>query len=136
MAEQADERRIAAELGAELITLMLPDVDLELVQVMLSRAARSAAGGHADHESPRGGTGQPQTPLLKEYAELLALIRDAGIDRTRLRAILGLDPETLPPDGDNPHRPTPENESGPGPGTGLGGSARSALSQASNRAET
>jgi hypothetical protein len=37
--------------------------------------------------------------------ELLALIRDAGIDRARLRVILGLDPEAPPADGD-PHPPT------------------------------
>ena len=37
--------------------------------------------------------------------ELLALIRDAGIDRARLRAILGLDPETLSAGEDNPHPP-------------------------------
>ena len=105
MAEQSGERRVTAEVGAELISLMVPDVDLELVQLMLSRAARSAAGGRADHEGHRGGGGKPQAGLLKELAELLALIRDAGIDRGQLRAILGLNPETPPAGDDNPHPP-------------------------------
>ena len=105
MAEQSGERRVTAEVGAELISLMVPDVDPELVQLMLSRAVGSAAGGHADHEGHRGGGGEPQAGLLQEYAELLALIRDAGIDRAQLCAILGLDPETLPADDDNPHPP-------------------------------
>jgi hypothetical protein len=37
--------------------------------------------------------------------ELLALIRDASIDRAQLRAILGLPPETLPAGDGNPHPP-------------------------------
>jgi hypothetical protein len=109
MAEQSGERRVTAEVGAELISLMVPDVDLELVQLMLSRAAGSAAGGRADHEGHRGGTegaGEPPTALLQEYVELFALIRDASIDRAQLCAILGLDPETLPTEDDNPHPPT------------------------------
>jgi hypothetical protein len=105
MAEQSGERRVTAEVGAELISLMVPDVDPELVQLMLSRAARSVAGGRADPEGHRGGGGKPQAGLLQEYAELLALIRDAGIDRTQLCAILGLDPETLPTGDGNPHSP-------------------------------
>ena len=48
-----------------------------------------------------GAGGKPRAGLLQEHAELLALIRDAGIDRARLRAILGLDPETLPAGEDN-----------------------------------
>ena len=102
MAEQAGERRTTADVGPELITLMLPGVNPELVQLMLSRAARSAARGH---EGYRGETGQPQTPLYQEYAELLAVIRDAGIDHARLCAILGLDPETPPPGDGKPHPP-------------------------------
>jgi|SRR6266478_571124 len=105
MAEQSGERRVTAEVGAELISLMVPDVDPELVQFMLSRAARSAAGGRADHESHRGGGGRPQAGLLQEHVELLALIRDASIDRAQLRAIFGLDPENLPAGDDNPHPP-------------------------------
>ena len=105
MAEQSGERRVTAQVGAELIGLMVPDVDLELVQLMLSRAARSAAGGRADHEGHRGEGGKPQAAPLQEYAELLALIRDAGIDRAQLCAILGLNPETLPPGDGNPHPP-------------------------------
>ena len=105
MAEQSSERRVTPEVGPELISLMVPDVDLELVQLMLSRAARSAAGGRADHEGHRGGGGEPRAGLLQEHVELLALIRDAGIDRAQLRAILGLPPETLPAGDDNPHPP-------------------------------
>ena len=105
MAEQSGERRVTAEVGAELISLMVPDVDLELVQLMLSCAARSAAGGRADHQGHRGGGGKPQAALLQEYVEMLALIRNAGIDRAQLSAILGLNPETLPAGDDNPHPP-------------------------------
>ena len=105
MAEQSGERRVTAQVGAELISLMVPDVDLELVQLMLSRAARGAAGGRADHEGHRGGVGKPQAAPLQEYAELLALIRDAGIDRAQLCTILGLNPETLPAGDGNPHPP-------------------------------
>ena len=100
MAEQSGERRVTAEVGAELISLMVPDVDLEVVQLMLGRAARSAAGGRSDHEG-----GRPQAGLLQEQVELLALIRDAGIDRAGLCAILGLNPETLPAGDGNPHPP-------------------------------
>lgn len=84
MAEQPGERRVIAEVGEELISLMVPDVDPELVQLMLSCAARSAAGDHV---------------------ELLVLIRDAGIDRAQLRAILGLNQEALSADGGNPRPP-------------------------------
>ena len=105
MAERSGGRRVTAEIGAELISLMVPDVDPELVQLMLSRAARSPAGGRADREGHRGGGGKHQAAPLQEYAELLALIRDAGIDHAQLSAILGLDPETLPADDGNPHPP-------------------------------
>ena len=105
MAEQSDEPRVAAEVGEELISLMVPDVEPELVQLMLDRAARSAAGGRADHEGHRGGGGKPQAGLLKELVELFTLIRDAGIDRAQLCAILGLDSETLPAGDGNPHPP-------------------------------
>ncbi len=80
-------------------------MNLELVQLMLSRTARSAAGGRADREGHQGGGGEPQAALLQEYAELLALIRDAGIGRAQLCAILGLNPETLPAGDGNPHPP-------------------------------
>jgi hypothetical protein len=107
MAEQSGERPVTAQVGEQLISLMVPDIDRELVQLMLSRIARSAADGRADHEGHRGGGGKPQAALLREYAELLALIRDAGIDRAQLCAILGLDPETLPAGDGSPHPPIP-----------------------------
>lgn len=105
MAEQSGERRVTAEVGAELISLMVPDMDLELVQLMLTRIARSTAGGRSAPEGHRGGGGRPQAALLQEYAELLELIRDAGIDRAQLCAILGLDPESPPASDGNPHPP-------------------------------
>ena len=105
MAEHSGERRVTAEVGAELISLMVPDVDPELVQLILSRIARSAAGDRADHEGHRDGGGERQAAQLQELVELLVLIRDAGIDRAQLCAILGLDPETLPTDDDNLHPP-------------------------------
>ena len=105
MAEQSGERPVTAEIGAELISLMLPDADLELVQLMLSRVARSAAGGRADQEGHWGGDSAPRAALLQEYVALITLIRDAGIDRTELRVILELNPETLPAGGDTPHPP-------------------------------
>jgi len=105
MAEQSGERRVTAEVGAELISLMVPDVDPEVVQLMLSRAARSGAGGRADHEGHRGGGGKPQAGLLQEHVELFALLRDAGIDRAELYGMLGLNPETLPAGDDDPHPP-------------------------------
>ena len=104
MAGQSGERPVTVEIGAELIRLMLPDADLELVQVMLSRAARSASDDRADHEGHRGGDGDPRA-ALQEYAALIALIRAVGIDRAELRAILGLNPETRPAGGDTPHPP-------------------------------
>jgi len=105
MAGQAGERPVTAEIGAELISLMLPDADLELVQLMLSRAARSASDDRADHEGQRGGDGARRAGLLQEYVKLIALIRDAGIDRAELHAILALHPETLPAGDGNPHPP-------------------------------
>jgi len=102
MAERPGQQQVTAQVGAELISLMLPDVDLELVQLLLSRAFGSAAGGRADHEGRRGGDGQPQTGLLPELVELLTLIRDSGIDSAQLDAILGRDPETLPGGDDKP----------------------------------
>ena len=96
MAEQSGGRRVTEEVAAELISLIVPEMDPELVQVMLSGTARSAAGGRADQQGHLRGDGTPQATLLGEYAELLALIRDAGIDRAQLDAILGLNPETLP----------------------------------------
>ena len=105
MAGQSGERPVTAEIGAELISLMLPDADPELVQLMLSRAARSAADDRADHEGHRGGDGDPRAALLQEYVALIALIRDAGIDRAELRVILELNPEILSAGGDTPHPP-------------------------------
>ncbi len=105
MAEQSGERRVTEEVAAELISLRVPDMDPELVQLMLSHAARSAAGDRADHKGHRGGGGEPQVTLLQEYVELLALIRDAGVDRAQLGAILGLNSETLSAGDDNPHPP-------------------------------
>lgn len=102
MAGQSGERPVTAEIGAELLSLMLPDIDPELVQLMLRRIARSAADGRTDHEGHRDGGGRPQAALLQEYMDLIAVIRDTSMDPAQLRALLGLNPETLPPGGDNP----------------------------------
>jgi hypothetical protein len=107
MAEQPGERRVTAEVGEELIRLMAPDMDPELVQLMLSRAACSAADRRDDDEGHQGGAGEPRAGLFQEYAELLALICDSGIGRVRLRAILGLNPEALTADDGNSHPPAP-----------------------------
>ena len=105
MAGQSGERPVTVEIGAELIRLMLPDADLELVQLILSRAARTGADDRADHEGHQGGDGDPRAALLQEYAALIALIRDADIDRAELRVILERNPEILSAGGDTPHPP-------------------------------
>jgi hypothetical protein len=105
MAGQSGERPGTAEIGAELISLMLPDADPELVQLLLSRAARSAADDRAGHEGHGEEKGDPRAALLQEYVTLIALIRDAGIDRAELCVILELSPEILPVGGDTPHPP-------------------------------
>jgi hypothetical protein len=106
MAGQSGERPVTADIGAELIKLILPNADLELVQLMLNHAARDAADDRADHECSRDGDSEPRAARLQEYAELIALIRDVGIDRAELGMILELNPEIPPADGDTPHPPT------------------------------
>jgi hypothetical protein len=105
MAGQSGELPVTAEIGAELLSLMVPDIDPELVQLMLRHIARSAAGGRSDHEDHHGGGGRSQAALLQEYVELITLIGHAGMEPARFRAILGLDPETLPAIDDNPDPP-------------------------------
>lgn len=106
MAEQPGERPVAAEIGAELISLMLPDADPELVHLILRRATRGAADDRADHKDHRGGDGDPRAAQLQEYVALIALIRDTGIDRAEIRMILELTPESLSADGGTPEPPT------------------------------
>lgn len=106
MAGQSGELPVTAEIGAELLSLMVPDTDPELVQLMLRHIARSATGGRNDHEDHHGGGGRPQAALLQEYAELITLIRHAGMEPAQFRALLGLDPETLSVSDDNPDPPT------------------------------
>jgi len=103
MAEQPDERQGTAEIGEELISLMVPDVDPELVQFMLGRAVRSAASGRDDEEVRRDEPGKPRARLLQEQAELLGLIRDAKISSAQLSALLGLNPDA--PSADDDPRP-------------------------------
>jgi hypothetical protein len=105
MAGKSGDWPVTAEIGAELLSLMVPDIDPELVQLMLRHIARRAAGGRTDHEDHRGEGGRPQAALLQEYAELITLIRYAGMEPARFRALLGLDPETLPVSDDNPDPP-------------------------------
>ena len=105
MAGQSGERPVMAEIAVELLSLMVPDVDPELVQLMLRHVACSAAGDCTDHEGHRGGVGRHQAALLQEYTELIAVIRDTGIDSAQLRVLLGLKPQVLPPGDDNPDPP-------------------------------
>jgi hypothetical protein len=105
MAGQPGERPVTADIGAGLIKLMLPNADLELVQLIFSHAARGAADGRADHECDRDGDGEPRASRLQECAELIALIRAVGIDRAEFRTILELNPEIPPAGGDTPHPP-------------------------------
>jgi hypothetical protein len=100
MAGQPGERPATAEIGAELIGLMLPDADLELVRLML----RSAVNDSSDHDGRQGGDSEPRAALLREYAELIALIRAAGIDHAELGVILELNPE-IPSLGDDTSHP-------------------------------
>lgn len=104
MDEQSAEQKVTAEAGKELIALMVPDIDPELVQLVLGYAAHSAAGGRDSEEGHQGRSGKSRVRPLQRQAELLALIRsirDAGIDSTELDAILGLSPEASLTDGDN-----------------------------------
>jgi hypothetical protein len=105
MAEQSGGRRVTEDVVAELMSLAGPDMDLELFQLVLSCVACSTAGGRADHQSRQGEHGKTQATLLQKYVELFALIRDSGIDRAQLDAILGLTPETRPAGDGNPHPP-------------------------------
>jgi hypothetical protein len=95
MAEEPGERQAAVEVGEDLISLMVPDADPELVQVILSRAAYSASADRADHEGQWCGGCEDQAGLV----ELLAVIRDVGFGRAQLNTILGLCPEARPADG-------------------------------------
>jgi hypothetical protein len=106
MAEQSGGWRVTEEVVEELMSLADPDMDLESFQLVLSCVARSMAGGCADHQGRQGEDGKTQAAaLFQEYAELLALIRDSGIDRAQLDAILRLNPQTRPTGDGNPHPP-------------------------------
>lgn len=93
MAEESGERQVAVEVGEDLISLMVPDADPELVQLILSRAASSASADRADHEGQWRGGCEDQAGLV----ELLAVIRDAGFGRAQLNTILGLYPQSRQP---------------------------------------
>ena len=71
MAEQSGERRVTAQVGEELISLMVPDVDPELVQLMLSRAARSAEGGRADHRATGAEAANPRPDYSRSMRNCL-----------------------------------------------------------------
>jgi hypothetical protein len=81
------------EIGEELISLMLPDVDPELVQLIVRHMASStAASGRTGHDGQREGRGEDQAGVLQGLVELLTLIRDADIDQAQLSAFLRMDP--------------------------------------------
>ena len=88
MAEQSTER-VTVEIGKKLISLMVPDLDPELMQLILRRMAYSTEYGRASHEGQREGLGEDQARVLQEQVRLLTLIRDADIDHAHLRAFLG-----------------------------------------------
>ena len=87
MAEQSGEQRITDEVAAKLLSFMMPDVDPEIIQLVLGCATWGTAGGHADDQD---GAGEAQAARLRGLVELLTLVRDSGIDHARLDAILGL----------------------------------------------
>jgi hypothetical protein len=90
MAEQSTER-VTVEIGKKLISLIVPDLDPELAQLILRRMAYSTEYGRAGHEGQREGLGEDQAGVLQEQVRLLALIRDADIDQAHLRAFLKAD---------------------------------------------
>jgi hypothetical protein len=88
MAERSTER-VTVEIGKKLISLIVPDLDPELVQLILRRMAYSTEYGRTGHEGQREGLGEDQARVLQEQVTLLVLIRDADIDQAHLRAFLG-----------------------------------------------
>jgi hypothetical protein len=76
------------EIGEKLISLMVPDVDLELVQLIVRRLASD----RTDHQEQREGRGEDQAGVLPGLVELLTLVRDADIDQAQLSAFLRMDP--------------------------------------------
>jgi hypothetical protein len=89
MAERSGERRVRAEVWENLARLV-PEVDPELVLLIVGPAANRTADGRTDHEGQRTEGGEEQAAALQELVKLLTLIRDAGFDRAKLNVILGL----------------------------------------------
>jgi hypothetical protein len=87
MAEQFTER-VTVEIGKKLISLIVPDLDPELVQLILRRMAYSTENGRASREGQPERLGEDQARVLQEQVTLLVLIRDADIDQAHLRAFL------------------------------------------------
>jgi hypothetical protein len=87
MAEQSTER-VTVEIGKKLISLIVPDLDPELVQLILRRMAYSTENGRASREGQPERLGEDQARVLQEQVTLLVLIRDADIDQAHLRAFL------------------------------------------------
>jgi hypothetical protein len=88
MAEQSTER-VTVEIGKKLISLIMPDLDPELAQLILRRMAYSTENGRTGHKGQREGLGEDQAIVFQEQVTLLVLIRDADIDQAHLRAFLG-----------------------------------------------
>jgi hypothetical protein len=91
MAAQSTERGVTVEVSGELIRLMVPDMDPQIVRLVLRRMAHGTLYGRAGREGQREGRGEDQARVLQEQVELLALVRDAGIDQAQLCAFLGID---------------------------------------------
>jgi hypothetical protein len=88
MAEQSTER-VTVEIGKKLLSLIVPDLDPDLAQLILRRMAYSTESGRASRGGQPEGLGEDQARVLQEQVTLLVLIRDADIDQAHLRAFLG-----------------------------------------------
>jgi hypothetical protein len=88
MAEQSTERA-TVEVGKKLIGLIVPDLDPELVQLILRRMAHITEYGRTGRKGQREGLDEDQVRVLQEQVGLLVLIWDADIDQAHLRAFLG-----------------------------------------------
>jgi hypothetical protein len=105
MAEQPGERRVTAEVWENLVRLV-PEVDPDLVLLIVGSIVYGTAGGRINHEGQRDGGGEEHAEVRQELVKLLSLIRDAGFDRAKLNVILGLTLEAVPVGNDDPHAPT------------------------------
>jgi hypothetical protein len=102
MAERPDGQRVPAQVGEGMISLMLPDIDLELMRLIRVQTGYVTASGPTDHERQRGRDAEHRAEVHRELVELLSRIRDIGVDRAKLNEILGLIPEAVTTSDDTP----------------------------------